>query len=388
MFKRVVPMVCHIAHIHGVILILSTGKYTAADAAFTLLTGHQVETASATAAEGGYLKLSTLISQAGGDETFKDDILSQLDIWKTEKLSPGSNSLIGGNGQSGLVGRGVWRIYNVLSGLVHEQEESDKTREESVFVGLDWRRVFGMCLWYGTSVDASVADVVSAYERILLHNSRGPAGDIGRPVPKWAAAGQPTAPSSSFASSAFGFGAGALRALRDVSPEDPLYVLIKLYANPALSLSSALNPLSFAPAPLDVGIVMCWHLYIILSRVMKVRDFSDRSDSHVRSGKSFADAARSRPRASMVNGTGRGRGRGSLPSPALTEEDASDVGDDDGAHRDGHSPSADLLASSYALELESWGMIQEAAFVLLHIEGSLGSVLYIQSSNSLLTVCF
>lgn len=333
--------------------------------------------------------MSTLISQAGGDETFKEDILSQLDIWKTEKLSPGSNNLVGGNGQSGLVGRGVWRIYNVLSGLVHEQEESDKTREESVFVGLDWKRVFGMCLWYGTSVDASVADVVAAYERILLHNSRGPAGDIGRPVPKWATTtvGKPVAPSSSsFDLSAFGFATGGSRLPRDTSPEDPLYVLIKLYANPALSLSSALNPLSFSPAPLDVGIAMCWHLYIILSRVMKIRDFADRTDSHVQSGKSFSDAVKSKPRASMVNGTGRGRGRGSLPSPALTEEDAYDAGDEDGVHRDGHSPSADLLASSYAFELESWGMIQEAAFVLLHIEGSVGSVLHFNLLTVSLTV--
>ena len=41
---------------------------------------------------------------------------------------------------------------------------------------------------------------------------------------------------------------------------------------------------------------------------------------------------------------------------------------------EGHSPTADLLASSYAFELESWGMIQEAAFVLLHLEGSSGCV--------------
>ena len=39
---------------------------------------------------------------------------------------------------------------------------------------------------------------------------------------------------------------------------------------------------------------------------------------------------------------------------------------------EGHSPSADLLASSYAHQLEQMGMIQEATFVLLHLEGSLG----------------
>ena len=119
---------------------------------------------------------------------------------------------------------------------------------------------------------------------------------------------------------------------------------------------------------------------------MKIRDFADRTDSHVHSGKSFADALKNRPRASMVNGTARSRGRGSLPSPALTEGEASDAGEEDGVHRDGHSPSADLLASSYAFELESWGMIQEAAFVLLHIEGSAGSVFDLRLSTSSLTV--
>ena len=49
-------------------------------------------------------------------------------------------------------------------------------------------------------------------------------------------------------------------------------------------------------------------------------------------------------------------------------------GDDGDVEVEGHSPSADLLASSYALQLEQLGMLQEAAFVLLHIEGSSGCV--------------
>ena len=40
----------------------------------------------------------------------------------------------------------------------------------------------------------------------------------------------------------------------------------------------------------------------------------------------------------------------------------------------GHSPSADVLASTYALQLEQQDLIQEAAFVLLHLEGSSGCV--------------
>jgi len=60
--------------------------------------------------------------------------------------------------------------------------------------------------------------------------------------------------------------------------------------------------------------------------------------------------------------------------------------DDPGVHRnldedsdeqervDGHSSSADLLASSYALQLEQMDLIQEAVFVLLHVESSVGCV--------------
>ena len=88
--------------------------YTPADAAFTHLSGHQISEACSAAADGGYIKLSPLISQAGGDEFFKEDILEQLEIWKSEKLSPGSSNHT--STQKGLIGGGVWRIYRLLSG--------------------------------------------------------------------------------------------------------------------------------------------------------------------------------------------------------------------------------------------------------------------------------
>ncbi|KAF9567185.1 hypothetical protein CPC08DRAFT_627248 [Agrocybe pediades] len=313
----------------------SSATYTAADAAFTYLTGHQISAACSAAADGGYIKLSTLISQAGGDELFKEDILSQLEIWKADKLAPGSNNSLP-NARNGLVGRDVWRLYCLLGGQIY-QEDADNRTGADICSGLDWRRIFGLYLWYGTRVDSSIADVVKVYETMLLHNSRGPSNDIARPVPKWVAAqsGQSRAPSilglfSSYTSS------------QDSYAEDPLYALIKLYADPALSLSKALNPLSFAPSGLDWGVAMCWHLYIVLSRVMRVRDFADRTEPTVRASKRNSE-----------NGV---------------------IDDDDvvNSRPEGHSPTANLLTSSYAFELESYGMIQEAAFVLMHLEDSSG----------------
>ncbi|KAF9476965.1 hypothetical protein BDN70DRAFT_862477 [Pholiota conissans] len=358
--------------VDGELRIQSSGSnatYTPADAAFTQLTGHQISEACQTAADGGYLKLATLISQAGGDALFREDILSQLEIWKAEKLAPGSNKTLS-NSQNGLVGRGVWRIYTLLSGLEKLQGGGDSENtslEDDFFAGLDWKRVFGLFLWYGTEIDASVADVVVAYEHILLEHPKTLSTDIARPIPKWAAASNsnrkgvqlPLVP---------GPGLGLYKSAttpKETGPHDPLYVLIKLHADPALSLTHSLNPLSYAPSAMDWGIGMCWHLYIILSRVMRVRDFGDRADPGVR----ITRVHSSKRRTSMINGFRSGSRGVSLGSDERSSKDGED---EDDVQPEGHSPTADLLASSYAFELESWDLIQEAAFVLLHLEGGFG----------------
>ncbi|KAF8155941.1 nuclear protein 96-domain-containing protein [Crassisporium funariophilum] len=345
----------------------SNVTYSPADAAFTHLTGHQVSEACKAAEDGGYMKLSTLISQAGGDDIYKDDIVAQLEIWKSEKLAPGSNSSLGSS-KNGLVGRGVWRVYNLLGGLLLGGAVEGRLPEDHICVGLDWKRVFGLCLWYGESVDASVADVVDAYERILFQNSRTNTYKIARPTPKWisnAAPGTSGPHAPPLGSSRLGL-FSLSDPLGDQVPDDPLYALIRLHANPALSLSNALNPLSFAPSGMAWGIGMCWHLYVILSRVMRIRDFADRGDPGVRTS---TTPKKDRPKPHGINGFGMST---SSDRGNTTGSDASREDDDDDIQPEGHSPTADLLASSYAFELESWGMVQEAVFVLLHLEGSVG----------------
>ncbi|TFK32347.1 nuclear protein 96-domain-containing protein [Crucibulum laeve] len=318
--------------------------YTAADKIFTQLTGHRIEGACETARDEGYPRLSILIAQAGGDANFKAEILEQLAIWKEDKLGPNS-----AGAPQGLINRGVWRVYSLLAGLLGGEDDDTTDVGQNVCAGLDWKRVFGLCLWYAESVDASVADVVRAYENLLLRRSN----IVAKPIPTWLVNAQKkagsTAPHSLFAPSRLGLRFGSSL---DKEPEDALYALIKLHADPALSLSRVLDPLSFGPSGLDWGISMCWHLYIILSRVMRVRDFADR-------GEPAPDARKLR----LHNGVATGI-NGHAHSSDGDETDGDDV--------EGHSPTADLLASSYAFQLESWGMIQEAVFVLLHLEGSVG----------------
>jgi nuclear pore complex protein Nup98-Nup96 len=328
------------------------GAYTPGDTAFTHLTGHQVEKACAVAADGGFLKLSTLISQAGGDEVFKDDIREQLRVWKAEKLGPGAGTGFG----SGLVGRGVWKVYSLLGGILDDDEEELADKDADICSGLDWKRVFGLCLWYDQGLEASIANVVKSYERLVLrqsnstptapNNNSNKTKSTAKPLPPWLLDVQ----RKKFPAALFTKWSNQSSAPTTSEPDDPLYGLIKLHADPALSLSTILDPLSFSSSLMEAGIAMCWHLYIILSRVMQIRDFADRRPS---------GGGPSTIRRTLMNGGGR--------------EGSSDGEDSYGKLAvDGHSPTADLLSSAYAFELESWGMIQEAIFVLLHIEGSVG----------------
>lgn len=278
-----------------------------ASAAFSLLTGHQIDKACEAAMEGGNLKLATLLSQAGGDLEFRKDILAQLRIWREQRVDAHIDS-------------NLRKIYALLGGVVDILEGSNGTGVERcpdlpVSQELDWKRVFGLHLWFGRPMDASIAEVFDAYDN-HWRNARDRAAS---PVP-WYFEEDSSSESKHW------------RLSPDENPPDAFYSLIKLYADPACSLATISSPLSFGPSPADYSIL--WHLYIILSRSMRIRDFPDRDDPGV-------------TRASQERGDGE-------------------------AQVEGHSPSADVLASTYALQLEQQDLIQEAAFVILHLESSSG----------------
>lgn len=191
--------------------------------------------------------------------------------------------------------------------------------------GLDWKRAFGLQLWYGLPMDAPLADVFDAYDTLWKEGR----SNVAPPAPWYAE--RPDSADSLW------------KLPREAQHPDALYLLIKLAADPDCNLSEALSSFSFSPSPTDYRLP--WHLYILLSRCLRVRDLADR-DTSVR---------------------------------------RRDQEDDDGV--EGHSPSADLLANSYASQLEQLGMIQEAVFVLLHVEGSAGYVICFRSGlKSKLTV--
>ncbi|EJF57390.1 hypothetical protein DICSQDRAFT_157411 [Dichomitus squalens LYAD-421 SS1] len=273
---------------------------------FTLLSGYQIERACEKAANDGNVKLASLIAQCPGDAAFRADLQSQLDIWREQRTDAH-------------ISEDTRKVYALLAGVVDTLQGSggsgvEQCPDVDLAKGLDWKRAFGLQLWFGMPMDASIADVFQEYDRLW----REGLSSVAAPVPWYAerpfaeqVASKWTAPSNA-------------------QPTDALYALIKLFADPACNLSSILSSFSFSASPADYRLP--WHLYIILSRCMRIRDLADR-DTSVR-----------------------------------REED-----EEEGAV-EGHSPSADLLANSYASQLEQLGMVQEAVFVLLHLEAPAGRV--------------
>ena len=290
---------------------LREGISTDSTEVFTWLTGNEVDNAVGAAISAGNVKLATLVAQAGGDDDFRADILSQLKLWKEQRIDAH-------------VSEPTRKVYALLAGVIDVLEGSGSgpggARIEScpdvhISGDLDWKRAFGLHLWFGQPVDSSIADVFDSYEAAWTEGRYSVA-----PPLSWCLEN----PTSTELKKKWNLPSTA------VHHPDALYSMIRLFADPSSSLSTILTPLSFSASPVDYR--LCWHLYIVMSRCLRARDFSDRGDT----GLQF--------------------------DPRENED-----------HRvEGHSPSADLLTNSYALQLEQLGMIQEAVFVLLHIEGSLG----------------
>ncbi|KZP25015.1 hypothetical protein FIBSPDRAFT_856394 [Athelia psychrophila] len=277
--------------------------------AFALLTGNQVEKACEVVTDGGNLKLATLLAQAGGDFEFRDDLRSQLEIWREQRVDIH-------------IDESVKKVYALLAGMLRVVDGSggsgmERCKDVDIFAGLDWKRAFGVHFWFAEPVDATISQAFESYDQQRLEEPERVAGPsawyVDHPIRALHTKHRWTLPPPN-------------------RTPDALFSLIRLHSDPACSLSDILDPLSFGPSPLDYSIP--WHLYVILSRCMRVRDFADRGDPEVVSG---------------------------MPEDSEADDEV-----------EGHSPSADLLASSYAGQLEALGLLQEAVFVLLHIEGSVG----------------
>ncbi|KAF8761520.1 Nuclear protein 96 [Rhizoctonia solani] len=185
---------------------------SAANRAFLMLTGNQIARATDATMEANEMHLATLISQIGGDAEFRNDIESQLAKWKEQKIDAHID---------------VW-----------SRDPAEKSSDIVVAESLDWKRAYGLHLWFGGSFNSPIVDSLESYETACNSASLATAHPhpwyIERPASvdsdalRWIVSGESV-------------------------PKDALFEIIKLAMDDTVPLDVALYPAHLDLAPLTIG---------------------------------------------------------------------------------------------------------------------------------------
>lgn len=212
---------------------------TLEEVAFAHLTAHRVEQACAALLEAEDFRLSTLMPMIGGDVRSRELIKRQIDEWRKK-------------GVLAEVAVVIRTLYELLSGNTSFSEGVRGPTEDfapEFFIperfGLDWKRSFGLKLWYGCTEEDGIGQAVLEYEEEM---KRWPES-IPSPLPWYQDPSNPT-------------NDGML---------DILWGLLKLYAQKNVHLEDVLLPRSIGTSNLDLR--LSWQLRTILAR-KGIRDFS------------------------------------------------------------------------------------------------------------------
>lgn len=211
---------------------------TLEEVAFAHLTAHRVEQACASLLEAGDYRLSTLLPMIGGDLRTRELIRRQIDEWRKK-------------GVLAEVAVVIRSLYELLSGNTSFSEGVKGPTEDfapDFFIperfGLDWKRSFGLKLWYGCAEEDGIGQAVIEYEKEM---KRWPES-VPSPLPWYQTSSNPT-------------NNGML---------DILWGLLRLYAEKNLPLEEVLLPRSIGISNLDLR--MSWQLRTMLAK-KGIRDF-------------------------------------------------------------------------------------------------------------------
>ncbi|MBW0490057.1 hypothetical protein O181_029772 [Austropuccinia psidii MF-1] len=274
---------------------------------FKLLSGNQIERACDLAIEMGNYRLATLIAQCGrSDETFKADILQQNVTWRELRVDA-------------YIDRDLRKLYELISGNATISKgfgkkglHVDHSEDIVISEGLDWKRALGLHIWFATS-QSNFWYGIKRFEDSFKVEKCAPA-----PVPWYL--DQTNVNSEEVLN--------RWKLNSDESIYDAMFHIIKMFVDPTYALETVLEPKGFGPSPFDYR--MPWHLYIMLSRVLRLRDFEDRG---------------------LI----------------IRDEMECETNDGIGA-LESNSICADIVTNNYADQLIKLGLWKWAGFVLLHLE--------------------
>ncbi|MCJ1432977.1 Nuclear pore complex protein Nup98-Nup96 [Xylographa pallens] len=130
---------------------------TAEERALGYLSMHRITEACDALVEGKDFRLATLVAQIGGDRTMHDDMTTQIDAWRSLKhLSEMTDP--------------IRAVYELLAGntcICHGHEGSSEDQATTFVIterfNLDWKRSFGLRLWYAIKEEDAIEVAVKTY---------------------------------------------------------------------------------------------------------------------------------------------------------------------------------------------------------------------------------
>lgn len=127
--------------------------------AITYISGHNIEDACEALVDGKDYKLATIVSRIGGPDWAREDLSKQIDAWRHDSTLAEINEPIRA-------------LYELASGncavcegthAIGSEDRATTFKIASRF-GLDWRRAFGLRLWYGILPEEDIDMAVAQYE--------------------------------------------------------------------------------------------------------------------------------------------------------------------------------------------------------------------------------
>lgn len=203
---------------------------SAEDKAVAALSGHLIPQACTHLIDGKDFRLATLVALIGTSDQLMEDMKEQLREWRDANvLSELSDP--------------IRTIYELLSGnvcAVEGKKGAMENRMDSFVIsdkfGMDWKRAFGLRLWYAITSGDDVVDAIHAFEEDIKQDKEK------TPKPWFAEQG--------------------ISSLWDdpekEKREDLLWGLLKLYADKDTDLADVLRPENSQLSPLDFR--LCWQL--------------------------------------------------------------------------------------------------------------------------------
>ena len=213
---------------------------TAEERAIAYLSMHRVAEACDALVEGKDFRLATLVAQVGGDSIMHEDMTIQIDAWRSLKhLSEMTDP--------------IRALYELLAGNTcvcqgnrGSVEDQAKTFVMTERFNLDWKRSFGLRLWYAIKEEDPIEVAIKKYAADLGTK------EITLPVP-WFVEEGTTLPWSDE---------------RHKTRQDLLWGILKLYAeskdgNTTMKLAEVVMPQNASGNPIDAR--LSFELYHALS---------------------------------------------------------------------------------------------------------------------------